>query len=110
MLQAGDQRHMLHRLVWPERIEQVLHHRAVDADVFEFSRLARPGAEEDMARLQVAHGGGKTFGIEQVGCNRAQAGNVACRIAGEACDLETLVDEMAGEVIANNAGGANDEG
>src|SRR5262245_43285404 len=53
MLEPSYQRHVTNGFRWTKGIKEIADHGAVDANVFGFIRLPRPGADEDMTRPHV---------------------------------------------------------
>jgi hypothetical protein len=76
MLEARHQGRVAQAAVRPQRGQHIGHHGAIDADVFLFIVLARPGCKEDVAGIEARQRGGDGGAIRRVELQgRAAGGN-----------------------------------
>lgn len=116
MLEPGHQRDVPHRSGRPQRIEQMAHHRRIDADVLRLAGLARPGGDEDVARreagqrlpmMPVAPTTSACWVLSHARCLRMQCAYLRC-VAHRRCPIGGLPPrEIACPAACRPAGGAH---
>ncbi len=106
LLGARDQRCVPQACARSKRVEQVAHHRSVDANVFFFRRLTQPGAEKHVGRRERGKRRLERCRIEQIRLHRENAREIAktcLRSTRQPVHLPALCGQVPRQVAARNA-------
>ncbi len=108
MLEARHQRHMLDGACRRQRVEDIAHHRRVDADVFGFRRLPQPARDEHMRGIKTRQRFFKRGRIEKIRGHRCHV-RLLLRCARQAENLPAVVAQNLCCCAADNAACAHDQ-
>jgi hypothetical protein len=81
MLEARHQGRVAQAAVRPQRGQHIGHHGAIDADVFLFIVLARPGCKEDVAGIEARQRGGDGGAVRRIEPQAVQPAGTGVRPA-----------------------------
>ena len=109
VLEAGDESYVADGFSRCDGFEEVAHHGGVDADVFGFGGLAKPGGEEDVGGFEVRDCSAQRGGVEEVGGDEVDSVDGVGGASGQAVNLPAICEELLREVVADDACDSSDE-
>ena len=105
MLEARNQRHVLHRALGREGRKQITHHSPVHADIFDFRVLAHPAGQKNVRGCNLDQGSLQRIRVEQVGGYWLQPDHIGFGIASQAVGSPALGEQLTGQIAPNDAAG-----
>jgi hypothetical protein len=109
VFETGHQRYVANRVGTGDGVEEIANHGAVDAYVFRFRGLSKPGGKEDVGGIATGEGRLEGGGIEEVGRDGLDAAEIWGGTAGQAEDVPLMGGKESCEVVADDTSDAGDE-